>query len=122
MGGNVSVTIIYNLYLRGLRNLPLMYIDQKTLGFSMRTERADVTKVKERLLGIKRKIDDSITRKATSAVEEYESKVATQVADDEIRKRKKKEEEAAKKAEREAAELDTMDPEIAAIMGFGKFG
>ena len=105
-----------------LRTSPSIYTDQKTLGFSMRTERADVTKVKERLLGIKRKIDDSITRKGTSAVEEYESKAASQVADDEIRKRRKKEEEAAKKKEREAAELDTMDPEIAAIMGFGKFG
>lgn len=96
--------------------------DQKTLGFSMRTERADVTKVKERLSNIKRKIDDSITRKNTSAVEEYESKVAAQVADDEIRKRKKKEDDASRKREREAAELETIDPEIAAMMGFGKFG
>lgn len=56
-----------------------IFADQKTLGFSMRTERADVSKVKDRLTNIKRKIDDSITRKATSAVEEYESKVAAQV-------------------------------------------
>lgn len=88
----------------------------------MRTERADVTKVKDRLSNIKRKIDDSITRKSTSAVEDYESKVAAQVAKDEIRKRRKKEDDAAKKREREAAELETIDPEIAAMMGFGKFG
>ena len=88
----------------------------------MRTERADVSKVKDRLTNIKRKIDDSLTRKSTSAIDEYESKVASQVADDEIRKRRKKEDEAAKRREKEAAELETMDPEIAAMMGFGKFG
>ena len=103
-------------------SLVFLFSDQKTLGFSMRTERADVSKVKDRLSSIKRKIDDSLTRKSTSAVEEYESKVAAQVADEEIRKRRKKSDEIAKKKEREAAELETMDPEIAAMMGFGKFG
>ena len=88
----------------------------------MRTERADVSKVKDRLTNIKRKIDDRLTRHSTSAVEEYESKVAAQVADEEIRKRRKKEDEVSKRREREAAELETIDPEIAAMMGFGKFG
>eukprot|EP00596_Hydrurales_sp_CCMP1899_P011317 CAMPEP_0119038556 /NCGR_PEP_ID=MMETSP1177-20130426/7539_1 /TAXON_ID=2985 /ORGANISM="Ochromonas sp, Strain CCMP1899" /LENGTH=88 /DNA_ID=CAMNT_0007001289 /DNA_START=105 /DNA_END=371 /DNA_ORIENTATION=- len=88
----------------------------------MRVERADVSKVKDRLSNIKRKIDDSLNKKPTSAVEDYESKVAAQMADEELRKRRKKEDEQAKKREREAAELETIDPDIAAMMGFGKFG
>jgi hypothetical protein len=36
--------------------------------------------------------------------------VTAQVADDEIRKRRKKEDEQARKREREAQELETIDP------------
>jgi hypothetical protein len=88
----------------------------------MRVERATVDKVKERLSTIKRKIDDSLTQKPTSAVEDYEAKIALQVAEEELRKRRKKEEAEARKKEREEAEMENCDQDIAALMGFGTFG
>jgi U4/U6.U5 tri-snRNP component SNU23 len=88
----------------------------------MRVERADVDKVKQRLNNIKRKIDEGRTQPKISAEEDYEARLAAQLAEDEIRKRRKKEEAEARKREKEEAELETIDPEIAAIMGFGKLG
>jgi hypothetical protein len=81
-----------------------------------------VSKVKERLTNIKRKIDDSLSQKPTSAVEDYDAKIAIQVAEDELRKRRKKEGTEARKKEREEAELENCDEDIAAIMGFGSLG
>jgi U4/U6.U5 tri-snRNP component SNU23 len=88
----------------------------------MRVERADVSAVKDRLQTIKRKLDEGRTKAVTSAEDDYEARLAVQVAEDELRKRRRKDEMEAKKKEREAAELESIDPEIAAIMGFGKLG
>ena len=97
-------------------------LDQRALGFSMRVERATTDKVKERIELLKRKINDQKTAPATSALDDYDNRLATQVAEQEKQKRQRKEEMAAKKKEKEAAEVEEMDPEIAAMMGFGGFG
>ena len=88
----------------------------------MRVERAGVDKVKERLSNIKRKIDDSLSHKPTSAMEDYDAKIAVQIAEEELRKRQKKDEALARKKEREETEMENCDEDIAAIMGFGKLG
>lgn len=95
---------------------------QKALNFSMRVERVGVDAVRNRLEIIKRKIDESKTNIKVSPEDEYNSRIAIQITQDENRKKKKKEEIIAKKIEAEQAELETMDPEIAAMMGFGGFG
>lgn len=94
---------------------------QRALGFSMRVERANVDKVKERLGLLKKTIIDKDTTPVLSAGDAYERKLALQVAEEEIQKRRKKEEALAKKREREEAEMEDIDPEIAALMGFGSF-
>ena len=99
-----------------------MSVDQRALGFSMRVERAGVDKVKERLSNIKRKIDDSLSHKPTSAIEDYDAKIAIQIAEEELRKRRKKDEALARKKEQEETEMENCDEDIAAIMGFGKLG
>lgn len=90
----------------------------------MRVERVGVDAVKNRLETIKRKIQEAsgATPPSKSALEDHDSLVASQIAEEELRKRRRKEEAASKKKEQEAAELETMDPEIAAMMGFGSFG
>ena len=88
----------------------------------MRVERAGVDKVKERLSNIKRKIDDSLSHKPTSAIEDYDAKIAVQIAEEELRKRRKKDEALARKKEQEETEMEHCDEDIAAIMGFGKLG
>jgi U4/U6.U5 tri-snRNP component SNU23 len=95
---------------------------QKALNFSMRVERVGVDAVRNRLELVKRKMDESKTHVKLSAEEEYNSRIAIQITEDENRKKKKKEEIIAKKIEAEQAELETMDPELAAIMGFNGFG
>lgn len=92
----------------------------RMLGFSMRVERADVTKVKERLTNLKRNIDESVNNKVISALDSYDARIADQVAQEEIRK-KRKQNEKAKKDEKIIAEIEYADPVIAALMGFGGF-
>lgn len=98
-----------------------LLIDQHALGFSMRVERADVSKVKEKMDALKRKLNEPESEKR-SAVEIYEEKLENQLAEKERLKKLKKEREAALKKEREAAELEQgIDPEVAALMGFSGF-
>lgn len=95
---------------------------QRALGYSMRVERAGVDAVKDRLNTLKRKIEESKTKTKVDAVEDYESRIAEQIVEEENRKRLKKQELAARKAEQEAVEMEHVDDEIAAILGFGGFG
>lgn len=87
----------------------------------MRVERADLSMVQQRLQLIKSKIVEEKTGKDTTAIEDYETRIALQLAEEERRKRQKKEEAAARKREAELAELEHIDPDIAEIMGFGGF-
>lgn len=88
----------------------------------MRVERAGVDKVKERIDMLKRKIREEQSGPKTTAIEDYESKLSSQTADDAVRKKKRVDAKNAKKIEQEISEMESMDPEIAAIMGFGGFG
>jgi U4/U6.U5 tri-snRNP component SNU23 len=88
----------------------------------MRVERANTDQVRDRINLLKRKINNDKNAPVTSAVEEYESRVAIQVAEAERLKRQKKEEMLNKRKEQEASEMEHVDPEIAALMGFGGFG
>jgi U4/U6.U5 tri-snRNP component SNU23 len=87
----------------------------------MRVERANTDQVKSRIDMLKQKISAK-NQPVTSALESYNSRLAEQALEGEQMKRQKKEQAAAKKKEREAAEMEDIDPEIAAMLGFGGFG
>ena len=90
----------------------------------MRVERASVDTVKERLEEIKRKIakkaDDTANRKPS--IDEYESRLSMEIIEKEATKRKRKEDAINRKKEEEAREMESIDPSIAEMMGFGGFG
>ena len=65
-------------------------------------------------------LDEKHTTK-TSAIEDHDSKIARQLADDELRKKQKKAAEDLKKQVIKSEEEDYVDPEIAALLGFGSF-
>lgn len=63
----------------------------RALGYSNRSERADVSSVKSRIENVKRKIDEAKSKPIISAQDEYKDRMATQVAEEEARKRRKRE-------------------------------
>lgn len=103
---------------------------QRALGFSMRVERADVSSVKERLEGMKSKLEankraSALPKKTSAEVfVDYESKLHSDLAVMASAKEKlKKEKEAEKQRIKEEAEAqEDGDDEMAAMMGFGSFG
>ena len=116
----------------------------------MRVERSDAQQVKSRLDNIKRKLEGKccikcwysnrnsqlyfiiayillyLEQKTTirpSAIEDHEAKVARQLVDEELRKKQRREAEQIKKQEQlQPEEEETVDPEIAAMLGFSGFG
>ncbi len=96
-------------------------VDQRALGYSMRVERADVTKVKNKIDSLKRKPDSVDTSNDVNPFDKHEERINNYIDDEEKRKKAKKERELALKKEKEASELESMDPEVAALMGFGGF-
>jgi U4/U6.U5 tri-snRNP component SNU23 len=94
----------------------------RALGFSMRVERAGVDKVKNKLESLKRKISEAKDTVKVSAIDDYETRMAVQRTEEESLKKKRKEDKLARKQEQEINEMEGMDPEIAAMMGFGGFG
>jgi len=88
----------------------------------MRVERASVDQVKERFRTIRRRLEEEKSKVKVSAVDEYEARIAQQLIEEEEKKKKKRELALAKKTEKEAAELENADPEIAEILGFVGFG
>ena len=121
-------TIIYSIS-PWISSLCFVFLDHingkkhlRALGFSMRVEKSNVSQVSDRINALKRKMEDA-KKPRPSAMADYESRIAKQLADEELRKRQKKEAEQRKKQEQlEAAEEEVIDPEIAALMGFGGFG
>lgn len=108
---------------------------QRALGYSMRTERADVSAVKDRLAALKRKVS-AVNEPKSAAIDDYEQRLAAQIIErEEAKKRRKEEEDVRKKQEEEeekrkeqmktgsnvAVEAEE-DDEMAAMMGFGGFG
>lgn len=95
---------------------------QRALGYSMRVERVDVDTVKNRLENIKRSIQENATKVTKSAEEDYSDRIAMQIAEEENAKKRKREEKESKRKEQEELAAEGIDPEIAALMGFGSFG
>lgn len=106
---------------------------QRALGFSMRSERSDVSSVKEKLESLKRKAT-AVNAPRAPAIDDYEKRMAAQILEKiDVKKRRKEEAEERKKQQKNleaeqvaAAVADApvvdMDPDMAAIMGFGGFG
>jgi U4/U6.U5 tri-snRNP component SNU23 len=93
----------------------------------MRTERADVSKVQDRLGLLKQKIEEKKNRPTMSSIDSYESRIAAQVAEQEMKKKQRKEEREKQKEIERALQEDEDDeeqdgPSIAEMMGFGGFG
>lgn len=117
---------------------------QRALGFSMRVERVGTDAVKSRLDALKRKItgisageqagqrqqdDDGLSAGGEaaapappSALSRLDEAVGSRVLEEEAKKRQRKADAEARRKEREAADMEEADPEIAALMGFGGFG
>jgi len=96
---------------------------QRALGFTMRVERSSVHQVKDRFKMHRQKRElERLGGHQTSAVEDYERRLESQLEDEERRKRQKKDNKDSKRRELEALEAENMDPEIAQMMGFGGFG
>jgi len=93
----------------------------------MRVERVGVDKVRERLEQQKRQAEESLARTKKSAIDEYEGKLKQNEEELAAWKQKRKEQrEAEKKSKAEEEEDDDevegMDPDMAAMMGFSGFG
>jgi U4/U6.U5 tri-snRNP component SNU23 len=105
--------------------------DQRALGFSMRVERAGVDDVRQKLLELKQKTAQKPLLNRPSALEEHDKKLKEQHDQKEALKRKFKEDADAKKRQKifedeqdqtSDVETEQIDPEFAAMMGFGGFG
>lgn len=93
---------------------------QRALGMSMRVERATLDQVRNRFVTNKRKAE----QKATGE-DDYEQRLMRLQEEEETLKRERKDRKKQKKMdaekERNAPQAD-MDPDMAAMMGFGGFG
>ncbi|KAF3967712.1 hypothetical protein CMV_008303 [Castanea mollissima] len=88
---------------------------QRALGMSMRVERASVDQVKQRFEVLKkRRVPGSFTE------QDLDERILKQQEEEEERKRQRREKKKEKK--KEVAEEETeIDPDVAAMMGFGGF-
>ncbi|XP_038703393.1 zinc finger matrin-type protein 2-like [Tripterygium wilfordii] len=91
---------------------------QRALGMSMRVERASLEQVQQRFEVLKkRKPPGSFTE------QDLDERILRQQQEDEEQKRQRREKKKEKKKEKAAVEEETeLDPEVAAMMGFGGFG
>lgn len=90
---------------------------QRALGMSMRVERASVDQVKQRFEVLKkRRAPGSFTE------QDLDERIIKQQQEEEERKRQRREKKKEKKKEKVAEEETEMDPDVAAMMGFGGFG
>lgn len=94
---------------------------QRKLGFTMRVEQSTLDDVKGRFASLKRKAEDAPVQPL-----DYEARLAALEAEEAAAKRAKKDAKDAKRrdeeAEAAAAAEEGIDPEMAAMMGFGGFG
>jgi len=102
---------------------------QKALGFSMRVERVGADVVKSKLEALKLKLASASGAGASSSATAAAVTAAAAAPIDEsrngeeaARKKKRALDAEARRKEREAEELQDVDPEIAELMGFGGFG
>ncbi|KEH24483.1 zinc finger matrin-type protein 2 isoform X2 [Medicago truncatula] len=86
---------------------------QRALGMSMRAERSSLKQVQERFENLKKRKDlGSFTE------QDFDERILKQQQEEEERKRLRREK---KKEKKEAVEEPEMDPDVAALMGFGGF-
>ncbi|KAJ8447789.1 hypothetical protein Cgig2_015152 [Carnegiea gigantea] len=85
---------------------------QRALGMSMRAERATVDQVRQRFEVLKK-------QKTTGNLDE---RIIKQQQEEEERKRQRRERKKEKRKEKAAEEEPEIDPDVAAMMGFGGFG
>lgn len=90
---------------------------QRALGMSMRVERATLQQVQERFESLKkRKAPESFTE------QDLDERIRKQQEEEEERKRLRRERKKEKKKEKAAQEeTEDVDPDVAAMMGFGGF-
>ncbi|KAF1892216.1 hypothetical protein Lal_00036577 [Lupinus albus] len=88
---------------------------QRALGMSMRVERASLDQVRERFEVLKKRKDHG-----SFTEQDLDERILKQQQEEEERKRLRREKKKEKKEK--AVEEPEMDPDVAAMMGFGGFG
>ncbi|KAI8531666.1 hypothetical protein RHMOL_Rhmol11G0153900 [Rhododendron molle] len=90
---------------------------QRALGMSMRVERSSLEQVQERFERLKKRKDtEPFTEK------DLDERILKQQQEEEERKRQRRERKKEKKKEKAVEEEPELDPDVAAMMGFGGFG
>lgn len=91
---------------------------QRALGMSMRVERASLQQVQDRFETLKkRKVPGTFSER------DLDERIMKQQQEEEERKRQRRERKKEKKKEKAAEdEVEDVDPDVAAMMGFGGFG
>ncbi|KAA8545233.1 hypothetical protein F0562_020017 [Nyssa sinensis] len=90
---------------------------QRALGMSMRVERASLQQVQERFERLKKRKDTG-----SFTEQDFDERILKQQQEEEERKRQHRERKKEKKKEKAAEEEPEIDPDVAAMMGFGGFG
>uniref|UniRef100_A0A5B7AVC6 Putative Zinc finger, U1-type n=1 Tax=Davidia involucrata TaxID=16924 RepID=A0A5B7AVC6_DAVIN len=90
---------------------------QRALGMSMRVERASLQQVQERFERLKKRKDTG-----SFTEQDFDERILKQQQEEEERKRQHRERKKEKKKEKAAEEETEIDPDVAAMMGFGGFG
>lgn len=89
---------------------------QRALGMSMRVERASLQQVQDRFEKLKKqKVAGSFSE------QDLDDRIMKQQQEEEERKRQRRERKKEKKKEKAAEEEPDVDPDVAAMMGFGGF-
>lgn len=90
---------------------------QRALGMSMRVERASLEQVQQRFDNLKKRKDPG-----TFTEQDLDERVLKQQQEEEEKKRQRRERKKEKKKEKASEEEVEIDPDVAAMMGFGGFG
>ncbi|KAL4592621.1 hypothetical protein LXL04_005623 [Taraxacum kok-saghyz] len=90
---------------------------QRALGMSMRVERASLEQVQQRFENLKKRKDPG-----TFTEQDLDDRILKQQQEEEERKKQKRERKKEKNKEKAVKEEVEVDPDVAAMMGFGGFG
>ncbi|XP_047339256.1 zinc finger matrin-type protein 2 isoform X2 [Impatiens glandulifera] len=90
---------------------------QRALGMSMRVERASLEQVQQRFEVLKKRKDSG-----SFTEQDFDERILKQQQEEEERKRLKREKKKEKKEKSAEEETPELDPDVAAMMGFGGFG
>ncbi|KAK4406744.1 Zinc finger matrin-type protein 2 [Sesamum angolense] len=89
---------------------------QRALGMSMRAERATLEQVQRRFEVLKKRKDTG-----GFTEQDFDERILKQQQEEEEKKRQRREKKKEKKKEKAAEEEPEVDPDVAAMMGFGGF-